>query len=264
MDLEVDAMKFGMPALLEHGTLAEDAALCRELGLDFIELNLNVPQYQPGRWDAHGICRVGEEYGVDFTIHLDENLNLFEFNPLVADAWQKTLLDNIALAKAIGAKVLNMHLNRGVVFTLPEKKVYVFEKFLPEYLKGLAKVRDLCEQAMGDSGIRICMENTAGWLPWQVEALDTLLRSPVFGLTLDVGHDHCTGAGDLEVITARKDRLRHMHLHDAIRPSRDHLALGTGELDLPTRLQLAAEQDCTVVIEVKTAASLRESVKWLK
>ena len=83
MDLEVDAMKFGMPALLEHGTLAEDAALCRELGLDFIELNLNVPQYQPGRWDAHGICRVGEEYGVDFTIHLDENLNVAEMNTIV-------------------------------------------------------------------------------------------------------------------------------------------------------------------------------------
>ena len=257
-------MKLGMPALLEHGTLAEDAALCRELGLDFIELNLNVPQYQPGRWDAAGIRRVGEEYGVAFTIHLDENLNLFEFNPLVADAWQKTLLDNIALAKAIGAKVLNMHLNRGVVFTLPEKKVFVFEKFLPEYLEGLKKVRELCQQAIGDSGIRICIENTAGWLPWQVEALDVLLQSPVFGLTLDVGHDHCTGGGDLEVILSRNEKLRHLHLHDAIRPGRDHLALGTGELDLPARLRLAAQQHCTVVIEVKTANALRRSVEWLK
>lgn len=257
-------MRLGMPALLEHETLAEDAALCRALGLDFIELNLNVPQYQPGRWDAAGIRRVGEEYGVDFTIHLDENLNLFEFNPLVAEAWQKTLLDNITLAKAIGAKVLNMHFNRGVVFTLPEKKVYVFEKFLPEYLDGLKRVGELCENVIGDSGVRICIENTAGWLPWQVKALDVLLQSPVFGLTLDVGHDHCTGGGDLEVICARKEKLRHIHLHDAICPGRDHLALGTGELDLSARLALAEEQDCTVVIEVKTAKALRSSVQWLK
>lgn len=257
-------MKFGMPALLEHGTLAEDAALCRELGLDFIELNLNVPQYQPGRWDAAAIARSGEKYGVGFTIHLDENLNLFEFNPLVAAAWQRTLLDNIALARQIGAKVLNMHFNRGVVFTLPEKKVFVYEKYLSEYLDGLAKVRDLCAESIGDSGIRICVENTAGWLPWQVAALDVLLQSPVFGLTLDVGHDHCTGGSDLEVISARKERLRHIHLHDAVRPNRDHLALGTGELDLPARLQLAAEQDCTVVIEVKTARALRESVRWMR
>lgn len=257
-------MKLGMPALLEHDTLEETAALCRELGLEFIELNLNLPGYQPGRADAARIRRVGEEYGVAYSLHLDENLNLYEFNPMVARAWRETLLSGIALAKDIGAKVLNMHFNRGVVFTLPEKKVYVFEKYLPEYLEGLRQIRDLCEREIGASGIRICIENTAGWLPWQVAALDVLLESPVFALTLDVGHDHCTGGGDLDVILNRADRLCHMHLHDAARPGRDHLPLGTGELDIAARLELARKQDCSVVIEVKTAAALRESVRWLR
>ena len=257
-------MKLGMPALLEHGTLAEGAALCRELGLSFMELNLNLPQYQPGRVDADEIRRVGDEYGIGFSLHLDENLSLFEFNPMVARAWQETLLSNIALAKEIDAKVLNMHFNRGVVFTLPSKKVYVFEKYLPEYLDSLRKVRDLCEQKISGSGIRICIENTNGWLPWQVAALDVLLESPAFGLTLDVGHDHCTGVGDLDVILARADKLCHMHLHDAIRPNRDHQALGTGELDIAARLALAEKQHCSVVVEVKTAAALSESIRWLK
>ena len=257
-------MRFGMPALLEHETLDESAALCRELGLAFVELNLNLPQYQPGRVDIEQIRRLGEQYGIGYTLHLDENLNLYEFNPFVARAWEETLVSNIALAKEIGIKKLNMHLNRGVHFTLPDKKVCVFEKYLPEYLDGLCRVRDLCGEAVGDSGIRICIENTAGWLPWQVVALDVLLESPVFGLTLDVGHDHCTGGGDLDVILARADRLHHMHLHDAIHPKRDHLALGTGELDIPARLALARQQDCTVVIEVKTAAALTDSVRWLR
>ena len=257
-------MKLGMPALLEHGTLAEGAALCRELGLSFMELNLNLPQYQPGRVDADEIRRVGDEYGIGFSLHLDENLSLFEFNPMVARAWQETLLSNIALAKEIDAKVLNMHFNRGVVFTLPSKKVYVFEKYLPEYLDSLRKVRDLCEQKISGSGIRICIENTNGWLPWQVAALDVLLESPAFGLTLDVGHDHCTGVGDLDVILARADKLCHMHLHDAIRPNRDHQALGTGELDIAARLALAEKQHCSVVVEVKTAAALTESIRWIR
>ena len=257
-------MKLGMPALLEHDTLEQSAALCRDLGLDFIELNLNLPQYHPGRVDAARIRRVGEAYGVGYSLHLDENLSLFEFNPMVAKAWQETLLSNIALAKEIGAKVLNMHFNRGVVFTLPSKKVYVFEKYLAEYLDCLRQVRDLCEREIGDSGIRICIENTSGWLPWQIEALDVLLESPVFGLTLDVGHDHCTGVGDLDVILERAGKLRHMHLHDAIRPNRDHQALGTGELDIAARLALAEKQECTVVVEVKTAAALTESIRWLK
>ena len=257
-------MKLGMPALLEHGTLAETAALCRDLGLDFIELNLNLPQYQPGRVDVAEIRRVAAEYGVEYSLHLDENLNLFEFNPMVAKAWRETLFSNIALAKEIGAKVLNMHFNRGVVFTLPAKKVYVFEKYLPEYLDGLREVRDLCQRAIGDSGIRICIENTNGWLPWQVEALDVLLESPVFWLTVDVGHDHCTGVGDLDVILNRADKLCHMHLHDAIRPNRDHLALGMGELDVGARLDLARQQNCTVVVEVKTAAALEQSIRWIR
>ena len=257
-------MKLGMPALLEHGTLEESAALCRELGLDFIELNLNLPQYQPGRVDAARIRRVGEEYGIGFSLHLDENLSLFEFNPMVARAWQETLLSNIALAKEIGAKVLNMHFNRGVVFTLPSKKIYVFEKYLPEYLDSLRRVRDLCDEEIGDSGIRICIENTNGWLPWQVAALDVLLESPAFGLTLDVGHDHCTGVGDLDVILERADKFCHIHLHDAIRPNRDHQALGTGEMDIAARLALAEKQRCSVVVEVKTAAALTESIRWLR
>ena len=257
-------MKLGMPALLEHDTLEQSAALCRELGLEFIELNLNLPQYQPGQVDVAQIRRVGDEYGIEYSLHLDENLNLFEFNTFVAQAWKTTLFSNIALARAIGAKVLNMHFNRGVVFTLPSKKVYVFAKYLPEYLDGLREIREFCEQQIGDSGIRICIENTNGWLPWQVAALDVLLESPVFGLTLDVGHDHCTGVGDLDVILERSDKLCHMHLHDAIRPGRDHQALGTGELDIAARLALAEKQHCSVVVEVKTAAALTESIRWLK
>ena len=39
-------MQFGMPTLIENRTLEENAALCGELGLRFIELNMNFPEYQ--------------------------------------------------------------------------------------------------------------------------------------------------------------------------------------------------------------------------
>ena len=59
------------------------------------------------------------------------------------------------------------------------------------------------------------------------------------------------------------DRLRHMHLHDA-RGRRDHLALGTGEVDWPRYLSLAEERSCRVVLETKTAAALRQSADALR
>ena len=39
-------IEFGMPTLIENRTLAENITLCKELGLSFIELNMNFPEYQ--------------------------------------------------------------------------------------------------------------------------------------------------------------------------------------------------------------------------
>jgi hypothetical protein len=39
-------MQYGMPTLIEYKSLKENVELCRALGLDFIELNMNLPQYQ--------------------------------------------------------------------------------------------------------------------------------------------------------------------------------------------------------------------------
>ena len=36
----------GMPTLIELPEIDDCAGLCRELGLQFIELNMNLPQYQ--------------------------------------------------------------------------------------------------------------------------------------------------------------------------------------------------------------------------
>ena len=51
--------------------------------------------------------------------------------------------------------------------------------------------RSICEQNAGDK-TRIAIENTDGWENYELVAIEMLLQSPVFGLTLDVGHDHAT------------------------------------------------------------------------
>lgn len=257
-------VRFGMPALIEIESLEESAALCRELGLSFLELNMNFPQYQLDVMDPARLGPIARQYGIFYTLHLDDNMNVADFNPAVAKAYSDTVVESVSLAKALEMPVLNMHLSRGGVVTLPERKVYLFEACRQQYLDRIARFRDRCHGAVGDAGIRICVENTGGYPHWQAEALDLLLESEVFGLTLDTGHDHCTGGGDLEIIRRRSSRLHHMHLHDALRPSRDHLALGTGELDLADRLDLARQCDCTVLLEIKTAEALRQSVAWLE
>lgn len=256
-------MKFGMPSLTEADTLEQWAAICAEQNLQFVELNMNFPQCQLGAMNGKELARIADSFGIFFTAHLDDNMNVADFNPYVAEAYLKTTLETIALSKECGLKVLNMHLSRGAVYTLPERKLYFFEEYIQNYLDNMRRFRDACEEAIGDADIRICVENSNGYLPFMHKGLDVLLESPVFDLTYDIGHNHCAAGMDEPWILAHEDRLSHMHMHDARRDGQDHLALGSAEVDIPFYHALAKKNDCTVVLETKTLKALRESVAWL-
>ena len=42
-------MQWGMPTLVELANLKENLLLCKELGFDFIEINMNLPSFQPDK-----------------------------------------------------------------------------------------------------------------------------------------------------------------------------------------------------------------------
>lgn len=257
-------LKFGMPALIELETVEQHAALCGELGLDFIELNTNFPLQQIHKLDADTLNQLAEQYGIGYTIHLNDDLPVADFNPGVARAYCQSVLDAIEFSKKIGCKVLNLHIAEGAHYTTPSRIVYFYEAYKEDYLKGIKTFRDTCEAAVGDSGIRICMENSKAYFDFQKEALDLLLESPVFYLTLDIGHNHCSCYADEGWIKARSGRLKHMHMHDAIGSKQDHQPLGQGEMDIPAYLELAQQCCNTVLLEVKTVEGLRTSVAWLR
>ena len=257
-------VKLGMPTMVEMDSIESGAALCRELGLDFLELNINFPQFTLEKLDIGQLKKIAEEYGIFYTLHLDDEMSIADFNPYVADGYCRTVYDAVALAKKLGIGKLNMHLSRGAKYTLPDRVIYFFEAYEEDYLRRIRDFRDACTRAVGDSGVRICVENTAGFLPFQQKAVEALLQSPVFGLTFDIGHNYCSGNQDEAWIRQRADRLHHMHVHDACDKTKDHRTLGTGELDIPGYLALAEERNCTVVLETKTFDALRQSVVWLR
>ena len=45
---------------------------------------------------------------------------------------------------------------------------------------------------------------------------------------------------------------------------KDHLTLGSGEINLKERLKIAEKYGCRCVIETKTVEALRESVKYME
>lgn len=256
-------MDFGMPTLIEVPRLADCAALCAEFGLQFVECNMNLPEYQTDKIDTAAFAEIARRYNIYYTLHLDENLNVCDFNSAVADAYLHTVSDAIRAAKLLNIPVLNMHLSDGVYFTLPDRKAYLFEQYRDRYLEKLKVFRDQCVRAIGEDSIQICIENCGGYQDFQRRGVDLLLESDCFALTFDVGHNHSAGNRDEAFLLDRRGRLCHMHLHDA-RREKNHLPLGTGELDLMKYLHLAKQRHCRVVLETKTVDGLKQSVEWLR
>ncbi|MBQ7058226.1 MAG: sugar phosphate isomerase/epimerase [Firmicutes bacterium] len=270
-------MQFGMPTLIENRTLEENAALCGELGLRFIELNMNFPEYQIDQLEeTDRFLHLAEKTGIYYTIHLDENLNIADFNPLVSKAYLETVRRTIDVSKKLiclrdryGDKTqpltINMHMHHGIYITLPDRKVQMYDRDFDTYMNSFAVFRSFCEDWIGDSEIRITVENTDGFHGFEKKAIKYLLESPVFGLTWDIGHSKAVREKDVPFILEHQDRLIHFHMHDGKEnPPKNHLALGDGEIDLADRLKLAEKRNARCVLETKTIEALRKSVKWLK
>lgn len=138
-------MQFGMPTLIEHENLEETASLCHELGLDFVELNMNFPQYRiESLEDTDTLLAIAKKYQLFYMIHLDENLNVCDFNQAVTKAYLDTVKRTIAVAKKIKAPLINMHMNHGIYITLPTKKVFLYEEYKEHYLKSIEEFIHLC------------------------------------------------------------------------------------------------------------------------
>ena len=257
-------MQFGMPTLLENGTAESCAELCHELGLAFIELNMDLPEYQTNLLDIDKLRQIADNFGLFYTIHLSGFLNPCDFNDKVAAIYTEIVLDTIKAAKLLAVPVLNMHLPLGDKFTMPDGKVYLYDIYEPDYIQKLTAFRDVCTAALIDADMKICVENTGTFQQrFGAEGLSVLLESPAFAVTLDIGHDAANDFKQYPTIEQHIERLHHMHMHDA-KEKDNHLPLGVGNLDLIKYLNLAKAHDCRIVVEVKTVDGLRQSVKWLK
>ncbi len=270
-------IEYGMPTLIENRTLADNISLCRELKLRFIELNMNFPEYQIDSLEqTDAFVQAADAAGVYYTIHLDENLNIADFNPLVREAYLETTRRTIETAKKFTelknkygdrnrSVTINMHMHHGILITLPDRKVQMYDRDFDVYMESFWKFREACEKWIGEADVKIAIENTDGFREYEKKAIAYLLESPCFVLTWDIGHSKAVGETDVPFIMQHDNRLKHFHIHDGReQPPQNHLSLGEGEIDLARRIQKAQECDARCVLETKTIEALRKSVKWIE
>lgn len=257
-------MKFGMPTLLEFTSLEAQIELCKELELDFIEINLNIPLYSPSELTPEYIMSLKKCHQIDFTIHLPEELDVASFIKPIRNATVDYINHVIEWAYKCGIKVITMHLNKGIYFTMPKNKTYMNEQFYFEYLNNLTTNMDKIYAQSSKYGIALCIENTNNFYISHIsKSLEVLSERTEFAITWDVGHDAKSDYKESKIINQHLDKIKHFHIHDFNGIS-DHQALFTGVMDLEKYIAYANKQNISMVIESKTVESLRESVRNLE
>src|SRR5690554_2430166 len=256
-------MKIGMPTLIEVPDIIQTVELCKELGLSFIELNMNMPEFCPEKLTSELVKKLSKSKNIDFTLHLPEEIDLASFHPVIRQGNIKRCCEAITWASRAGINLVNMHVNSGIYFTLPDQKVWIYDKYKQQFSDNVKAAFDKILRVAKKAGVTLCIENSGNFhYPFILEVVDNLALIEELCFTWDIGHDAKTGFKEKQILFRYKSKIRHMHLHD-YKEGMDHQPLFTGEIDIKEMLLFANNYDLKVVIEIKTVDSLKKSIKLL-
>lgn len=256
-------MKFGTPSLIEFHSLEENVRFCAKSGLSFFEMNLTFPWFQSDKIDPKRMNELKEEYGIDYTLHFHDQLNPFDFSPELRRGSLDNVLYGLDLARKVDAKRITMHMINGTYSAVNGVKVYAYDVCEEEYLDHVREFVEVCDCEMEGMDAAFCIENTKGFMSYHKDAIELMLQNPHFGLTYDIGHNYKATENDETFVMEHADRIKHFHIHD-VNSKSNHIALGTGIIDMDKYLAMLRRFNCTTVIEVKESKALFNSIEFLK
>ena len=253
-------MKIGMPQLYEYDCIEDNLKLCKELGLDFIELNLNFG-YCRSEMEAKTVADLLKKYNVEATLHFYDEADFGIYDEVVAA--YTVLLERYAKLGEGYIKQINMHLIPGPVVTISGEKNYIYEKEYDVYIKRLIKNFKNAEKICNKYGINMVIENTDN-IPAFTKRVYRDLYKEGFKFCYDIGHDHLSYDIVWDVLKEIDLPFKEFHVHDAKDRKKCHLALGEGVLDVKKFKDVAERNDAYVVLEVKQSSDVVVSVPKFK
>ena len=251
-------MKFGMPAMIEYNTIEENIKLAKRLNLSFIELNLDLPYCTL----TDELKKFAKEYNIEFTVHLSEKLDVGELDNDIRNAYLRKIETIIKNGVQLNIKKYNLHLDPGIHFSLPDRKIFIYEKYLDKYKKNLKDSCAFINELGKKYNVEIMFENLK--LPdYLKEGFKIVSSFDNLFFTLDMGHDLKSNSNAEEFFLSFNNKIKHIHIHDFNGKS-DHIALGTGIMNIKEKVSLIKKLNVYAVIEVKKEKDLIESVNYLK
>ena len=259
IEMEKRKMKYGMPTLFEFNSIEENLDWCKKLGLDFLELNLDLPYCLPENINIEAV----KKYDLEITVHLSEKLEIGEINEESRKSGLKLALKQMDFfVKNLNVKKFNIHIDRGVYFNIDGKKNFIFEKYADLYNKSIdCSMKELSEFAVANN-VEILFENVSVSNPTQ-KSFENVKNYAGLYYTLDIGHDERNKNIMSNYFAQDEQMIHHIHLHDTD-GNKDHFELGSGIIDKKKFLDMAKRLGVGVVIEVKSLTALKNSIDYIK
>lgn len=249
----------GIPTLLEIPSLEDTIDLCLDLGLSIIEVNMTRPEFLPKSLHYQKVLDLSATHGIEFTLHLPEEMDLGTFHDPIRGAWIEYLSETIQWANDSGIELATMHLWNGIYYTMPDRKEWLYEHYQAEYLKRIIGAFETVFRRK-PNGFQLSIENCGNFhLPFINAVLDNI----DIGLTWDVGHDAGAGYRDKPYLESRIDRICHVHLHDVLNGNA-HRELFTGEVEIDRAIRFVMSNGLRAIVEVKTVDALCRSIERLR
>lgn len=251
-------MKFGMPTLIEFNSIEENIELAKALNLDFIELNLDLPYCNlPGT----ELLDLSNKYNIEFTAHLSEKLDVAELDNDLRLAYLNKIEKIIRWGTSNNITKYNLHLDPGIHFSLPDKKIFIYEKYIDKYKQALTDSCSHLSKIAEKYNIEIMFENLKSF-DYLLNGFKIISSYNNLYFTLDMGHDIRNGNNIQAFFEHYPSKIKHVHLHDFNGKS-DHLELGTGIVNIEEKIDFIEKYNTYTVIEVKRKEDLINSVHYI-
>lgn len=247
-------MKLGLPQLFEYDKVEDNLILAKELGLDFIELNLNF-SYCRKEMEEGKLADLLKKYNMEATLHFYDEADFASYDEVV-EAYMRLLEKYARLGKGY-IKLINVHNNSGPVVTISGVKNYIYDKeyddYINRYINNLKKAEKICN----DNGIKMVIENTN--IPKYMKKTYQDLQKANFRFNFDIGHDNNDKDMLYNILKEVDLKFEEFHIHDG-NTKTCHLALSEGNIDIKYFKDLAEKHNAYVVLEVKQKSDLIKSV----
>jgi sugar phosphate isomerase/epimerase len=262
------------PAESRARRLAAIRQIVKGYGLQAVELTLDLALVFPQVFDASfytAVAGLQQELGFVCTVHLPFLwVDPSSLNEPLRQTSVACLRRAAELTRMVEVHTYVLHLWGFTTMQIdaqlqhPTERQAILGALMNQAGRSLSELGEIIEPH------DLCVENLEDGL---FEMARPLIEQHGASICLDVGHLACQSRSELDFLDLHRDRIREIHLHDAISAPagvpgqiRDHLGLGQGQVDYVGflfRLEELGYQG-PVILELNSQADLESSLACLE